>query len=361
MTARLSGLILLALGLSSAAFALAGDYTVLMNPAFRWVTIGGALLVTGLGVVLSLSSHGGSRSALVIFGLFLALVAVARPETGGVAPLLVPPAGQPTLEREGYERLESRALFRNLDEEVRDLPGGQVVMRGFVKRLDSLDARGQFILLEPLMACCLADAVALGLRVRNGAGVLPEDGSWIHVFGDLDELDAPVATRPFRVGAILFVQVSRVHELVAHEIVTYESLLEDLYAKTPAARCSVFRRLADESGLAESLRGEGPLTVFVPLDASFERLPPADRKALTGDPGRAGRLLEGLIVPGRLNRQDLYERTSLTTLDGRSLPVRIENGKLLIGGARVLFGDQGARNGILHIVHPIPRASDAGR
>jgi len=361
MTARLCGVLLLALGFASTWFALAGDYTVLMNPAFRWVTIVGACLVTGLGAVLSLSGGGGSRSALVIFGLFGALVIAARPHAGGVAPRLVPPEGQPTVEREGYERLESRTLFRNLDEEATDIPTGQVVMGGFVKRLDSLDLQGQFILLQPLMACCLADAVALGLRVRSGVGPLPEEGTWIHVFGTLEQLDTPVAIPPFRVGAILFVQVSRVHELAAHEVVTFESLLEDLHEKTPAARCAVFRRLAVESGLVEALQGEGPLTAFVPLDASFGRLPPAEYAKLTSDPQEARRFLEGLVVPGRFSRQDLYDRTSLPTLDGRSLPIRVENGKLIIGGARILFGDQSARNGILHVVHPIPRASRAGR
>ena len=73
-------------------------------------------------------------------------------------------------------------------------------MRGFVKRLPELDAKGEFVLLQPLMACCLADAVALGVRATTTDGMLPDDEEWVHVFGALSERQEPVATPKIRVG-----------------------------------------------------------------------------------------------------------------------------------------------------------------
>ena len=352
---RLEALALLVVGLGAGVFALFGEYTRLMNPRFRWVTIGGAALVTIMA--LALLTRPRKRSgpgALVVFGLLFLVIVVGSPFSPGVA--LVFPRGEdlpPPLERDGYVPLEAAALFRTLDEEAEGVPEGSYVMPGIVYRSAALDAAGDFVLLDPVMACCLADAIALGVRVKAG-GALPEPNTWVYVYGRLRLLETPVVTAAFRLGAIVFTNVSRDHVLDLDETLSFRSLLADVVDQVPSERCAVFRRALESTGLADELRGTGPFTVFVPLDLSFDRLPATERETLFAPAGRdrLRALLEDFVVLGQVTERDLYETSSLTTMSGRVLSVGIENGKLRIERARVLFGDQVARNGVLHIVHP---------
>lgn len=358
MISRLGGFLLVLLGLASGWFALAGEYEMLMNPAFRWVSVVGAGLLVGMGAVLMVLPHRGSGSAVAIFALFVALVAIARPHEGGVAPLLAPLGGSARLDRAGYEPLRTMDLFEGLDGEAQGIEERPVAVRGFVKRLSSLDAQQEFVLLEPLVACCLADAVAFGLRVQSRDGELPEDGSWVHAFGDLRKRPTQSPTPDFRVGAILFNPVSRNHVLAGSEVLPFEALLEDIPTLLPEEFCATFRELVADSELVGHLRDEGPITVFALHEAAFQAMPGDERDALRSDARRRTELLQNLTVPGRYAMDDLFDISTLTTLAGTSLPVAMENGRLRIGGARILLGPIQARNGLIYVVHPAPRLAD---
>jgi hypothetical protein len=351
---RAEALVLLAVGLGSGAFALSGDYEMLMNPTFRWITTAGAGLVTAMGLELCLRPRRGANpSALLVYGGLLVLVLVADPFAGGVTPLLLA-AGDvpPPQEREGYEQLRLKDLFAKLHKEA-DVPPGSYVFRGLVHRTPALDAAGHVVLLEPMMACCLADLVALGVRVDLGGRPPPAAESWVYAFGTLRNLDQPLVTAPFRTGAVLFSEVSRVHIVDIDDIVSYQSLLADISQKIPDG-CAIFRQALEDTGLLETLREEGPYTVFVPLDLAFERMPVEVRTALF-DPAHRDRLrrhLESFVVRGRHSEGGLYKMSSLTALSGRVLWVEVVNGTLRVQGARILFPDSVARNGVLHVIHP---------
>ena len=361
MKTRANGLILLALGLAAGWFATAGVYSMLMNAAFRLVTITGACLLLIMGAVLTWTPQRVSVSALVTFALFIAMVAVARPHEGGVAPHLAPPENMPAVNRAGYAPLRLQDLFKSMDVEATDIEERPVGVSGFVKRWPGLDAKGEFILLAPLMTCCLADAVAFGIRVKTPDGAMPEEGDWVHAFGDIRNLAEPNITPPFRLGAILFTPVTRVHELLAQEVVSAQSMLEDLYDKLPEDFCSEFRRLVAASDLIETLRAEGPYTVLAPHDAAFERMSAADRDALATDAQRRDEFLRDLIVPGRIVIVDLRDMPALTAISGKQLPIQVENGRVRINGARILLADVEARNGVLHLLNPAPTRVPTGK
>lgn len=361
VNARAHGLLLVLMGTASLWFASGEQYALLMNPMFRWVTLTGAALVTVLGLALLRDGGRASRFAFVTFTLFFALVAWAEPHAGGVAPMLAPPESGPAVERDGYTPIRTEALFDSLDTEAVDVPEGKLRLRGFVKRLPALDARGEFILLEPMMACCLADAIALGIRVKSPTPDLPPDEAWVYAFGTLDPLDPPRPVPAFRVGAILFNAVSRTHQLLADEVVGYESLLPPLLDKIPADRCAFFLALLEVSGVAETIRGDGPFTVLAPVDAAFGQWTEAQRDEARRDPELARKVVSACILPGRQTTPMLHERKDprIAPLDDsthKHLTVISQNGRLEIGGARVLFGDMACRNGVLHLVHPAPSA-----
>ncbi|MBW8271182.1 fasciclin domain-containing protein [Caldovatus aquaticus] len=98
------------------------------------------------------------------------------------------------------------------------------------------------------------------------------------------------------------------------------AILED----TP--ELSRFVLLLERSGLAETLRGDGPFTVFAPTNAAWAAAPPeaggGTGTAVSADPQRLAAVLRGLIARGRLSRADIAARDGqIVTLDGGRLRV----------------------------------------
>lgn len=119
------------------------------------------------------------------------------------------------------------------------------------------------------------------------------------------------------------------------------------------------------AGLAETLNGGGPFTIFAPTNAAFEKIPATERDALTRPEGRAElrRLLTYHVVPARLDAAGLVQRIqagggslALTTMQGGVLTARIRaDGAIELtdaagGVSRVVEADMAASNGVIHAV-----------
>ena len=105
--------------------------------------------------------------------------------------------------------------------------------------------------------------------------------------------------------------------------------------------------------LVRTLQGPGPFTVFAPTDAAFAKLPEGavagllqNREALTG-------VLTYHVVAGRLTAADVVGRTSLTTVNGATLPVRVQDGKVYVGNSQVVATDVNASNGVIHVIDTV--------
>jgi uncharacterized surface protein with fasciclin (FAS1) repeats len=75
------------------------------------------------------------------------------------------------------------------------------------------------------------------------------------------------------------------------------------------------------AGLANTLSGPGPFTIFVPTDAAFDRLSSDQQTNLFADPEKLARVLKYHIVPGSYTADDLLDRLFLKTLEGQRLRV----------------------------------------
>lgn len=122
------------------------------------------------------------------------------------------------------------------------------------------------------------------------------------------------------------------------------------------------------AGLAETLNGGGPFTLFAPTNPAFEKIPAARRDALTQPGGRAElqRLLTYHVVPARLDSAGLVQRIqagggslALTTMQGGVLTARIRaDGAIELtdaagGLSRVVEADMAASNGVIHAVDTV--------
>jgi uncharacterized surface protein with fasciclin (FAS1) repeats len=108
----------------------------------------------------------------------------------------------------------------------------------------------------------------------------------------------------------------------------------------------------EAAGLTETLKGEGPFTVFAPTDEAFAALPEGTVEGLLADPAALTSVLTYHVVAGRAVAADVVGLDSVTTLQGGSLPVSAEDG-VKIGNANVIAADVMASNGVIHVIDAV--------
>jgi uncharacterized surface protein with fasciclin (FAS1) repeats len=111
--------------------------------------------------------------------------------------------------------------------------------------------------------------------------------------------------------------------------------------------------LVKSAGLAKTLSGKGPFTVFAPTDAAFAKVPKATLAALGKDKMKLREVLLYHVLKGKVTAAQAMTLTSAKTLNGKSLMISLKNGKVIIGGATVTTADVMASNGVIHIINKV--------
>ena len=111
--------------------------------------------------------------------------------------------------------------------------------------------------------------------------------------------------------------------------------------------------LVKQAGLAGALSGQGPLTVFAPTDAAFAKVPKATLATLAKNKSKLKAVLLYHVAKGKLTAAKVVKLHSVKTLNGQSLKVRVSDGKVYVGGARVIKTDIGASNGVIHVINQV--------
>jgi uncharacterized surface protein with fasciclin (FAS1) repeats len=106
------------------------------------------------------------------------------------------------------------------------------------------------------------------------------------------------------------------------------------------------------AGLVETLKGQGPFTVFAPTDEAFARIPKADLDALLKDKARLTRVLTYHVVPGELMAADVVKLKEAKTVEGQSLKIDASAG-VKVDGANVIKADVAASNGVIHVIDAV--------
>jgi uncharacterized surface protein with fasciclin (FAS1) repeats len=122
---------------------------------------------------------------------------------------------------------------------------------------------------------------------------------------------------------------------------------------TAAGKFKTLTSLLKQAGLAGTLQGKGPYTVFAPTDAAFAKVPKATLQALGKDKAKLRSVLLYHVAQGKLTAAKVVKRSSVKTLNGQSVRVRVSGGKVTIGGARVTTPDVAASNGVIHVINEV--------
>jgi uncharacterized surface protein with fasciclin (FAS1) repeats len=121
------------------------------------------------------------------------------------------------------------------------------------------------------------------------------------------------------------------------------------------------------AGLVDTLMGEGPFTVFAPVNAAFERLPAGTVQTLLRPENKA--MLQSVltyhVVPGRMTAANLMSAiragggsARLTTAQGGTLTARMNGRNIVLTDAKggmstVIQGDVMQSNGVIHVTNAV--------
>jgi uncharacterized surface protein with fasciclin (FAS1) repeats len=107
-----------------------------------------------------------------------------------------------------------------------------------------------------------------------------------------------------------------------------------------------------EAGLIETLKGEGPFTVFAPTDDAFAKLPADQLKAILADKELLTSILTYHVVAGKVMAADVVKLESATSLQGSQLAISTTDG-VKINDANVTETDIKTSNGVIHIIDTV--------
>jgi uncharacterized surface protein with fasciclin (FAS1) repeats len=136
---------------------------------------------------------------------------------------------------------------------------------------------------------------------------------------------------------------------------TTEAAAPELDIVDTAVEAGSFTTLATlltDAGLVETLKGDGPFTVFAPTDDAFAAVPQETLDALAADPDLLTSVLTYHVVAGEVPAADVTAG-SVETLNGESIEITTDGGVTINGSSTVTTADVFATNGVIHVIDAV--------
>lgn len=111
-------------------------------------------------------------------------------------------------------------------------------------------------------------------------------------------------------------------------------------------------KLVNDAGLADTLKGTGPFTVFAPTDAAFAKVPAATMDALGKDKERLRQVLTFHVLPGKVMAADV-KAGNVKTVNGANLELSRSGSFVGVDQALVTKADIAATNGVIHAIDQV--------
>ncbi len=140
--------------------------------------------------------------------------------------------------------------------------------------------------------------------------------------------------------------------LVLSSTATAPAAEKDLVDTAAAAGFKTLIAAVKAADLVDTLKGDGPFTVFAPTDEAFAKLPAGTVEGLlkSRDKDKLRAILTYHVISGRLTAADAakLDGKSIVTLQGGPVAIKLDSGTVLVGKAAVTRADVPARNGVIH-------------
>ena len=120
-------------------------------------------------------------------------------------------------------------------------------------------------------------------------------------------------------------------------------------------RFKTLTKVLTSAELVETLRGEGPFTVFAPTDEAFDKLP-ADVTSNLLRPENSEELVNVLkyhVLAGSVRLAGALEAEGAKTISGDSISVTFTDGKVKVNDASLINSDIQCSNGVIHVIDSV--------
>jgi len=136
-----------------------------------------------------------------------------------------------------------------------------------------------------------------------------------------------------------------------------EPVLSDIVDTAVAdGRFTTLAAALGAADLVETLKGEGPFTVFAPTDDAFAKLPEGTVESLLL-PENLEQLKSILlyhVVSGKVLASNVVTLTSAETVLGEDITIKVEDGKVFLNDTvEVIITDVEASNGVIHVIDAV--------
>jgi len=108
------------------------------------------------------------------------------------------------------------------------------------------------------------------------------------------------------------------------------------------------------AGLAETLSGEGPFTVFAPTNEAFAKLPEGTLEELLKPENKEklAAILTYHVLGAKVMAADV-KSGNVKTVNGKEVKVKAYDGKVTVDGAKVVKTDIVGTNGVIHVIDTV--------
>ena len=109
------------------------------------------------------------------------------------------------------------------------------------------------------------------------------------------------------------------------------------------------------AGLVDTLKGDGPFTVFAPTDEAFAKVPAATLADLLKPENKAklAAILTYHVVPAKAMASDVAGMKTAKTVNGKELRLSATDGKVMVNDAKVTKADIVCTNGVIHVIDTV--------
>lgn len=151
------------------------------------------------------------------------------------------------------------------------------------------------------------------------------------------------------------VAIPAAHPVVIRVVHRVEEKPKDIVDTAVAGKFTTLVAAVKAAGLVDTLKGEGPYTVFAPTDEAFKKLPEGTVEMLL-KPENKDKLIAVLkyhVVPGKVTAADVVKLKEAKTAQGGSVKIEVKGETVMINGAKVVKADIMTSNGVIHVIDTV--------
>lgn len=122
-----------------------------------------------------------------------------------------------------------------------------------------------------------------------------------------------------------------------------------------AGNFNTLAKALQAAGLVDTLKGDGPFTVFAPTDEAFAKLPAGTLDELL-KPENKEKLVAILtyhVVPGKVTANEVVKLHDAKTVNGKAVQIKTDGSKVMVDNANVVKADIHCSNGVIHVIDTV--------